>query len=302
MNIPDQICNSINIGLVLLDEEFKVRYWNQWMELHSGISAENITGSVIFDYFPNLNDRKFLRNCKSIFAFGNYSFLSQKLHHYVFPFRPVSSFGFQFEYMQQSCSIFPIRNGNEKIKYVCIAVRDVTEIVAYEYKLLDATRRDYLTGVYNRKYLEDKLRDEFERHKRYGAPLCLIIFDIDDFKNINDTCGHLYGDFVLREVVAKVETGLRTTDILARYGGEEFCCILPETGLKSALEVAERFRVSIASEEYKFHGYSKKITVSLGVAALDENIHNTDMLFKKADDALYMAKRKGKNRVVSADN
>lgn len=298
--IPEQICNSINLGLVILDAEFKVHYWNQWMEMNSGIPAGDITGSVLFDYFPNLNNRKFLRNCKSIFAFGNFCFLSQKLHHYIFPFRPVSSFGLQFDYMQQSCSIFPIRNGNEKIEYICITVRDVTEIVAYEHKLLDATRRDYLTGSFNRKYLEDKLREEFERHRRYGAPLCLIIFDIDNFKNVNDSCGHLYGDFVLREVVARVASGLRTTDILARYGGEEFCGILPETSLKSAIEVAERFRESIASEEYRFHGHSRKITISLGVAALDKNITNTDMFFKKADDALYTAKREGKNKVRSA--
>ncbi|MBW7941347.1 MAG: GGDEF domain-containing protein, partial [Candidatus Kuenenia stuttgartiensis] len=138
--------------------------------------------------------------------------------------------------------------------------------------------------------------------RRYGAPLCLIIFDIDNFKNVNDSCGHLYGDFVLREVVARVASGLRTTDILARYGGEEFCGILPETSLKSAIEVAERFRESIASEEYRFHGHSRKITISLGVAALDKNITNTDMFFKKADDALYTAKREGKNKVRSADH
>jgi len=298
-DIPDQICNSINLGLALLDKDFKVHYWNQWMELHSGIPAEKIIGVVLFDYFPNLDNPRFLRNCKSVFTFGNYCFLSQKLHCYLFPFKPVSTFSFQFDYMQQSCSIFPIRNRNDKVSYICISIRDVTEIVASDYRLLEATKRDYLTGIYNRHYLEERLGVEFERYKRYGISLCIIVFDIDNFKSVNDTCGHQYGDFIIRSIVSIVGDDLRNTDILARYGGEEFCCILPEITIDSAIEVAERFRVKIASHEYKFQGKPVKVTISLGVTGISEDIENTDMLFKKADEALYEAKRSGKNKVSS---
>ncbi|MBW7940801.1 MAG: hypothetical protein H3C64_00005 [Candidatus Kuenenia stuttgartiensis] len=83
--IPEQICNSINLGLVILDAEFKVHYWNQWMEMNSGIPAGDITGSVLFDYFPNLNNRKFLRNCKSIFAFGKFLLSFTKTASLYFP-------------------------------------------------------------------------------------------------------------------------------------------------------------------------------------------------------------------------
>ncbi len=294
-----QICDMMSFGIVVFDRDFKVHYWNRWMELYSGINAEKITGSVIFDHFPNLNNPKFTRNCKSLFTFGNYCFLSQKLHHYIFPFKPVSASDFHFDYMQQSGSMFPIREGNGEINYICITVHDVTELVAYEQRLLEMAKRDVLTGIYNRRYLEERMKEEFDKHKRYNRPLSLIVFDIDHFKRINDTCGHQFGDYILKTTVTALKPCLRNVDIFARYGGEEFCCVLPETQLDSAINVAERLRATIAEQTHLFNGMEIKSTISLGISDTGQGIETTDALFKSADDALYEAKKTGRNKAVS---
>ncbi len=297
--IITQIFDLINIGIVILKRDLKVYKWNHWMELHSEIDADKIIGSSILDFFPNLNTPKFLRSCKSVLTFGNFCFFSQRLHHYLFPCKSASYFDSKFEYMQQSCAMGPLRDRNNNIKYLYIYVHDVTEVADYEQKLLEMNMKDGLTEIYNRRFLEVRLKEEFERHKRYSRSFSIIMFDIDFFKKINDVHGHQCGDFVLKSISSSISSIIRETDCLSRYGGEEFCCLLPETSLDSALEVAERFRTAILEQENNFSGFSVKVTISLGVAELREEIDSPDILLKKADEALYEAKRTGRNRVVA---
>jgi len=136
--ISDQIFNMIDVGLLVLDNKFRVRYWNRWMASHSGISANDIKGMSIFDYYPTLNKKKFFRNFKAVFAFGNCYFFPQKLYDYIFPFKPESSFRTEIDYMQQSCIMGPLRNDKNVIEYVYISVKDVTEAHVYESKLTSA--------------------------------------------------------------------------------------------------------------------------------------------------------------------
>jgi diguanylate cyclase len=269
------------------------------MAIHSAKPAESILGSSIFDFYPHLNNPRFIRNCKTVFAFGHYSFLSQKLHKYLFPIKFPSSGNFPFEYMLQSCSIFPLRDSNAQITSICITVQDVTEIVTSENKLITMSKTDSLTGICNRRYLEERVKEEFARHKRYMRPLSLIMFDLDFFKKINDTHGHQCGDFILKSVVSTARESLREVDTLARYGGEEFCCVLPETPLSAAFMLSERIRGDVMKQEYRFGDKVIPVTISIGVSAIDENIESTDSLFKNADDALYEAKRTGRNKVFS---
>ena len=136
--ISDQIFNMIDIGLVVLDKKFRVRFWNRWMESHSGISAKEIKGVSLFENYPHLNNKKFLRNFKAIFAFGNCYFFPQKLYDYIFPFKPESNFVSEIDYMQQNCIMGPLRNEKNVIEYAYISVRDVTEAHIYETKLTSA--------------------------------------------------------------------------------------------------------------------------------------------------------------------
>jgi len=299
MNELSQILDSINLGLVILDGGLRVTYWNRWMESHSGIPAEKITGLPLFDFFPDLKTPKFQRSCKYVLTFGNFAFFSQKLHRFLFPFRPDSSFESGMEYMQQSCAMGPLRNEDNSITGLYLTVQDVTELAAYEHRLLEMNMRDGLTGVYNRRFLEKRLEEEYERHTRYSRVFSVIMFDIDFFKKVNDNHGHLCGDFILKSISGKVLSLIRKTDFLARYGGEEFCCLLPETDLASAMGLAERFRAAVSDMKHLYQETEITVTISLGVAQMVPGLTSSTTLLKMADEALYEAKRTGRNRAVS---
>ncbi|MCP4693817.1 MAG: GGDEF domain-containing protein [Desulfobacterales bacterium] len=296
--IFSKIFEMVNVGIVVLDKDLNVYKWNRWMETHSRIPAKKIEGSPLFSFFPNLDNPLFNRNLKAVRTFGNFAFFSQKLHGRLFAFRATNTLGSTFEYMQQSCTMGPLRGEDNAIDYVYILVHDVTDVAAYEQKLIEMNTRDALTEVYNRRYLESRLEEEFRRHERYSIAFSVIMLDIDYFKSINDVHGHQCGDFILKEFALLVGATIRDVDILARYGGEEFCCLLPETELASGLITAERIREKTEKQVFHFNGKDIKITVSQGVAELSEGLDAPDALLNKADAALYEAKKRGRNRVV----
>ena len=156
-------------------------------------------------------------------------------------------------------------------------------------------RTDSLTGALNRIAFEDILNREIRNAKRKGRPLSLIIFDVDNFKSINDSFGHLFGDKVLRKVANLVAENLRETDVFARWGGEEFIILLPDTDLDRAVAVADKLRRIIHS--YRFMN-NLTVTASFGVTQFEEE-DDVVRFVMKADKALYTAKRNGKNRVES---
>ncbi len=154
--------------------------------------------------------------------------------------------------------------------------------------------RDGLTKIYNRKYITDYLEEEVKRSKRYSNSLSIIIFDIDFFKSINDSFGHQMGDIVLVRCAETLRNNLRETDVIGRYGGEEFLVVLPETDLQSAYELANRLRENLAQLKWEFDA-NRKVTVSGGVA---ENLDDdAAKLIGRADELLYVAKDKGRNRI-----
>lgn len=156
---------------------------------------------------------------------------------------------------------------------------------------------DRLTGLFNRTILDNLVNIEYERAKRSGKPISIILFDIDHFKRINDTYGHDKGDYVLKTIADIVKRTLRKSDYIIRWGGEEFLVILPETDLKGAILVAEKIRQNVEYFDFKDIG---KVTVSLGVAQIKTN-ENIDNAIKRADEALYLAKNRGRNRVEVSD-
>ena len=157
---------------------------------------------------------------------------------------------------------------------------------------------DSLTRLYNRRHFEMDLDREFKRAKRYKNPLSLAIIDIDYFKNFNDNYGHLCGDYVLREIAYIIVNNFRQTDSVARYGGEEFAVILTETGEEASYIPLERLREKIENSQFKYNGQTFKVTVSIGVTSKVDSETSWEM-FEEADRALYVAKKDGRNRVVS---
>jgi diguanylate cyclase (GGDEF)-like protein len=159
---------------------------------------------------------------------------------------------------------------------------------------------DALTGLYNKRYLLDYLRRELDRAARYSRPLALILFDIDHFKAINDTMGHLAGDLTLRELASRLKSEICNDDLLARYGGEEFVAVLTEADQAAAAEVAEKLRRTVEGLPFAFEGRPYPVTISLGVASIQGNeVPNPQELIQRADERLYQAKRGGRNRVVA---
>ncbi|HQG24815.1 MAG TPA: diguanylate cyclase [Syntrophorhabdus sp.] len=159
--------------------------------------------------------------------------------------------------------------------------------------------RDGLTGIYNHAFIVEALKDEVERSRRYGSLLSIALFDIDDFKKVNDTFGHLAGDAVLQKLAELLKSSLRAIDIVGRYGGEEFLAILPETDGINGYIVAERFRERIEKESFTNDEGKFNITISGGVAHFTQGM-DVNKLIKIADDNLYAAKRGGKNRISYA--
>jgi diguanylate cyclase (GGDEF)-like protein len=154
--------------------------------------------------------------------------------------------------------------------------------------------KDGLTELFDHSTFLAKLETEIRRYKRYGSEVSLIMIDLDDFKNFNDTYGHQEGDRILRGVAALIKKTTRDLDIAARYGGEEFAIILPQTGSSQAAGIAERLREQVAKT---FCG-DRKVTISLGVAACPGDAKSARELVKKADRALYQSKANGKNQVT----
>lgn len=168
-------------------------------------------------------------------------------------------------------------------------------------KLLELSATDQLTGLKNRRYLDAALQDEYKRCERYQRCLSIMILDIDFFKNVNDTHGHLVGDEVLKEVAARLQDCLRwPMDKIARYGGEEFCIVLPETGLSGSMSVAERIRSSVEATPIKAGELEIPVTISVGVyAAVPNNEKTISQMLERADQALYLSKEHGRNRVTA---
>jgi len=167
-----------------------------------------------------------------------------------------------------------------------------------ESQMREASYTDDLTGLYNRRFLQQRLEEEMHRASRYALRLSCILLDIDHFKAINDTHGHAAGDLVLRDVAGIIKAHVRKSDLAIRYGGEEFMLILFENDKNGALRVAERVRADVESHPFGWKGESLRVTISSGVAVFpDSGVTMPDELIARADAALYSAKSSGRNLV-----
>lgn len=192
--------------------------------------------------------------------------------------------------ISQTPNMFNVKHGEHLSIYASQAALALENAHLFE-EVQRMAILDGLTGIYNRRYLFEMGQKEFDRAQRYKAVFSAVMMDIDHFKKVNDTQGHLRGDQVLREVAIFGGQGLRKADIFGRYGGEEFLILLPETNLANAVKTAERIRQGIIQQ------VSHKITLSAGVAELSEEMTRLEDLIDQADQALYRAKNSGRDRV-----
>ncbi len=173
-------------------------------------------------------------------------------------------------------------------------------VLSHQEQLEVLAKTDELTGCLSRRYLMDRLENELERAARYNRLLGLVMFDIDDFKRLNDTRGHTTGDAALRSIGEVLQRSLRTADFVGRYGGDEFLLVLPETSVQGTYQLAERIRVGVSQREFDLRGSILRLTISGGLVGYPAaNVATSEDLIDRADQALYRAKAAGRNKVVS---
>ncbi|UUV20129.1 GGDEF domain-containing protein (plasmid) [Fusobacteria bacterium ZRK30] len=151
---------------------------------------------------------------------------------------------------------------------------------------------DKLTDIYNRNYLLELFVKEFSKCLRHNINLVCLIIDLDNFKETNDTYGHLAGDYVLKTVSQLIKNKIRSEDIFGRYGGDEFLLILPYTSLNDGKKVAEKIKNKIKKKQFKNKGVNFRVTFSVGISKLDQSMKNIDDLIEKADISLYKSKKR----------
>ena len=296
---------SVEVGLVVLDLDFHVQAWNGFMEHHSGITASQIRDKKLFEIFPDIPEAWLTRKVDAVAMLNTRAFTSWEKRPYLFKFRNTRPITGTEEYMFQNLTISPITAPNGEVEKVCLLVYDVTEFASSKRALERANEQlaklsmtDRLTGLLNRGTWENLVDAEYERFRRYGHATSLVMFDIDHFKSVNDTYGHLAGDEVIRHTAEVTRNNIRQSDSAGRYGGEEFGIILPETDAESARVICERIREAIEKSTVNTTAGDIGYTVSMGIAQLTDSPENYMQWMQKADEALYKAKESGRNKVV----
>jgi diguanylate cyclase (GGDEF)-like protein/PAS domain S-box-containing protein len=285
------------VSAFIKDEEGRMLYCNRALADRYGATPEQWIGKTDFETWPSEIAEQFQRSDRQALE------ANQEIH---FEDRTTGPDG---RLINWNVYKYPFADAEGRRSVACMAL-DVTraweaqqEVQRIQQELQTANERlqtlsltDALTGLMNRRALEDSLENERARSMRSGAPLSLLMLDIDNFKGFNDAFGHVCGDDVLREIAVLMQRWTRRGDLVARYGGEEFLVILPATDEKEAFGIAERVRQAIAEADWAH----RVITVSGGVATLDRHMPTTNEFIQEVDQALYAAKRAGKNRVCQA--
>ena len=298
--------NTVDVGLVVLDRDYRVCVWNGFMENHSGLLPSAVKHKDLFDLFPAIDEKWFRSKSESVFVLKNRSFTIWEQQPYIFRFKNYRPITGKAEYMYQNATFIPLTNIRAEVSHLCIILYDVTDIAVNKKELEDLNARleqvsqtDSLTQLYNRGHWESTLKQEFLRTKRNGGSSALLMFDIDRFKVVNDEYGHTCGDEALRHLSKILKTTLRETDIAGRYGGEEFVVTLLDTDEKGAEIFAERLRVLIEQSPVMYKQLEVKVTVSIGFACFSNEFKDHERWIEAADKAMYQSKKNGRNKVTA---
>ncbi|WP_454780391.1 diguanylate cyclase [Legionella sp. WA2022007384] len=275
-------------SVLIVDKQRTIIYANPQIIKLTGYSREELHGQKTDIFHGNMTPRNDLANLWKTIKSGM-CWRGELLYH--------RKNGIT---LWQSWSIAPVFNTHGEIQHFVGVGEDITEKKKLQVLLQEMSYLDGLTGIANRRRFDDFLQQEWSRALRYAKPIAIIMMDIDFFKRYNDSLGHLAGDDALKYVAQALKNRVtRSTDLLARYGGEEFTCILPDTQIADAIKFAESLRQAVCKLElpHPDSDVSPFITISVGVAVCIPKENNSTSLLNLADDALYRAKTRGRNRV-----
>ncbi|GAB5394216.1 MULTISPECIES: sensor domain-containing diguanylate cyclase [Alteromonas] len=301
--VPAELLDSIEVGIAVLDRNFNVQVWNKFLENHGAKKAEAIIGDSLFSHFPEIEEKWLRTKVDPVFNLKSPVFIIWEQRPYLFKFgcnRPVTSAA---EFMYQNVTMFPIVDKRGNVERFCMLVYDVTEqalgkrgMEHLNEELKTASRVDGLTGLYNRRYWQERFDEMHKLCVRREKPSTALMLDIDHFKRINDTYGHQAGDKVIKMLAALIKRCVRETDLAGRYGGEEFAIILNDSSVEDAKIVAERIRQLAKRLVVEHEGESISFTVSLGLAQFSPDFKGAMAWLECADQALYEAKENGRNQ------
>ena len=312
---PFHSMDFLPLGIMVLDRNFEILFWNACLESWSGLSRCATLGRDARQLFPQLDRPTVTERVLALFEGAPPAVFSYHLHNHIIP-APLPGGMLR---LQHSVA-YGVRGPGGAVDHVVLSFQDVTEIHTrlqenlrikaslerenrlrkrIEAKLSKLASFDMLTGLANRRHFLNLLIKEMRRAKRYGHPLCLVGIDVDHFKDVNDAWGHLAGDELLKAFAHACQGEVRDVDSVGRLGGEEFGVILPETGLEAAMQVAERIRVRVKDIAIPKEGGVISVTASLGVTCLGGDQTIEDVLHA-ADQALFLAKSRGRDRVELA--
>lgn len=298
-----ELLSSLEVGIVVLNRDFKVEVWNQFMQNHSDILPSQICGNALFDYFPEIDEHWLRTKAEPVFDLRTPVFLIWEQRPYLFHFgcnRPITS---DSANMFQNVTMFPLTSPSGDVQRMCMMVYDVTaqalgklRVERLNEDLEHMSRVDGLTGLYNRRYWQERFDTIFKLARRREKPVTAMMLDIDHFKNVNDTYGHQAGDKVIQTLARIIRDTVRETDLAGRYGGEEFAVILTDADSDDAMLVAERIREYAQQTTVKHEDSEISFTVSLGLAPFATTYTHAMAWLEQADIALYEAKTQGRNR------
>ena len=325
--LGSEVLDAIANGIFVVDANASVVIWNRWMVEFSGVTADAVMGRTVSDIFPDIAGTRFDKALQQALSHRLAAILSPSIHAPVLPLYRHAEHRARDERMQQLINITPIRMGE---RFGCtVQIQDMTsavlrerrlreqaqelarsnaalqvkldEVNALQVQLGDMQHRDALTGLYNRAYLNDVLERELLEARRVGAPLSLVLLDLDQLKIINDTYGQLAGDEVIKSMGSLLVKDTVSAAIGFRHGGDEFMVILPGVSLNEAATIAEKWCRGFEQTRQTFGNFQLSATLSVGVTGYPAHGKTVEELAQCADLAVYLAKHDGGNRVTVFD-
>nr|WP_086939364.1 diguanylate cyclase [Thaumasiovibrio occultus] len=303
-----QVIDSVDAGIIVVDEDFHVCVWNRFMQAYSEINPDKALGKHLFDVVEGLPKAWMHERLAQVLTTQSRVFSSWENRPHIFQFENFCPLTGDQDYMYQDITFLPIYGLHGEVTHVCIKINDVSDFARYKKHLRNynkhlkqVSERDGLTGLYNRGCWEAKIERAFSALQiNHDKPATMLMMDIDHFKKANDTYGHQTGDQVIRDVASAMMRVLPASAVCGRYGGEEFVAFLPDCPLEHGWAMAEELRQTIESMDIHFGGRTIRVTSSAGVAGFSVSSHSKDHWLAQADDALYKAKESGRNQVIVA--
>ena len=298
--------DHLPLGVVVVDSDFRVLFWNACLEDWTGVSRKKTLKADLRELYPHIGGPRYAYRLAEVISGGAPAVFSSQLHPH---FLPCPMRGGRLRVLHTVAASIPAvsRAG----RHLMLALQDVTgladalaDLKSARDDLARLAATDPLTGTGNRRHFVTEADRLLAAARRHARPLSVLFFDVDGFKAINDDHGHAAGDALLVAVIEAARSTLRQSDLIGRLGGDEFAVALPETSLDMARITAERMREALAEAEVLVGTSRVRSTASFGLAATGTTgayPATLDELLRQADDALYSAKRGGRNRVVVVD-